>query len=184
MNGAVEAVVKLTKRWLKVITLDRLFKEAALSTYLIEVEEVLNNRPLTSISDDVTDLEPLTTNYFLIGRGNPNFRFNTSNEAGIDLRKQWKSVQAATSMFWKQWVQEYLPLLTQRQRWRTQTRNFERGDLVLISSKDIPRSNCSLARVLDIYRGEYDVIRVVKVKTKDDVFTRPASKLCLLEACN
>ena len=88
----------------KAITQDRLFKEEALLTYLTKVEAVLNNRPLTSISD-VTDLEPLTPNHFLIGRGNPNFRFNTSNEVDINLRKQWKSVQAATSMFWKQWVQ-------------------------------------------------------------------------------
>ena len=51
---------------------DRLFKEEDLWTYLNEVDAVLNNRPLTSISDDVTDLEPLTPNHFLIGRGNPN----------------------------------------------------------------------------------------------------------------
>ena len=47
MNGAVEPVVKLTKRRLKAITRDRLFKEKAPSTYLTEVEAVLNNRPLT-----------------------------------------------------------------------------------------------------------------------------------------
>ena len=79
MNGAVEAVVKLTKLRLKAITRDRLFKEEALSTYLKEVEAVVNNRPFTSISDDVTDLELLTPNHFLIGRGNLNVRFNTSN---------------------------------------------------------------------------------------------------------
>ena len=109
MNGAVAAVVKLTKRSRKInqakaITRDCLFKEETLLTYLTEVEAVLNNRPLTSISD-VTDLEPLTPNHFLIGRGNPNFRFNTSNEADINIRKQLKSLQATTSMFWKQWVQ-------------------------------------------------------------------------------
>ena len=79
MNGAVEAVVKFSKRRLKAVTRDRLFKEETLSTYLTEVEAVLNNRLVTSISDDVT-VEPLTPNLFLIGRGNPNFRFNTSNE--------------------------------------------------------------------------------------------------------
>ena len=47
MNGAVEAVVKLTKCRLKAITRDCLFKEDALSTYLTKVEAVLNNRPLT-----------------------------------------------------------------------------------------------------------------------------------------
>ena len=60
----------------------------------------------------------------------------------------------------------------------------EGGDLVLISSKDIPRSNWPLARKLDIYRGEDDVISVIKIKTKDSVYMRPVAKLCLLEACN
>ena len=69
MNGAVAAVLKLSKGILKAISRDRLFKEEDLSTYLSEVEAVLNNRPLTSISDDITDLEPLTPNHFLIGRG-------------------------------------------------------------------------------------------------------------------
>ena len=40
MNGAIEAVVKLTKRRLKAITRDHLFKEETLSTYLAEVEAV------------------------------------------------------------------------------------------------------------------------------------------------
>ena len=71
INGAVEAVVKLTKRRLKAITRDRLLKEEALSTYFTEVEAVLNNRHLTSISDDVTDLEPLTPSHFLIGERKP-----------------------------------------------------------------------------------------------------------------
>ena len=101
MNGAVEAVIKLIKHRLKPTIQDRLFKEEALSTYLTEVEAVLNNCPLTLISDDVSDLEPLIHNHF-VGSGNTNFRFNTSNEADIDHQKHWKSVQATSSMFWKQ----------------------------------------------------------------------------------
>ena len=70
MNGAVEVILKLTKHRLKAVTRDRIFKEESLSTYLTEVEAVLNNHPLTLISDDIKDLEPLTPNHFLIGRGN------------------------------------------------------------------------------------------------------------------
>ena len=93
INGAVDAVVKLTKCRLKSFTRDRLFKEETLSTYLTEVEAVLNNPPLTSIINDVTDLEPLTPNHFLIDRGNPNFRFNISNEVG----RPSKTVEVSTS---------------------------------------------------------------------------------------
>ena len=107
---------------------------------------------------------------------NPNFRFNTLNEADIDHQKQWKSVQPRLLCSGSNGYKNiYL---------YKQIRNFGRGDLVLISSKDIPRSNWPLVRVLDVYRGEDDVIRVVKVKTRHGVHTRPAAKLCLLEACN
>lgn len=52
---------------------------------------VFNNRPLTWISNDVTDLVSLTYNQFLIGNWKPRFTFNTSNETDIDVRKQWMS---------------------------------------------------------------------------------------------
>ena len=184
MNGAVESVVKLTKRTLKAITNDRIFKEESLRTYLVEVESILNSRPLTSLSDDIEDLEPLTPNHFIIGKANPNIRFNLTNDTEINLRKQWKSVQAATSMFWKRWIREYLPLLTKRSKWKTSTRNFKPGDLVLISNKDIARSNWLLARVLKAYKGDDNIVRVVELKTKYGIFTRPAANLCLLEACD
>ena len=45
MNGAMESLVKLTKRALKVIIKDRLFTEEALSTFLTEVESRFNDGP-------------------------------------------------------------------------------------------------------------------------------------------
>ena len=184
MNGAVESIVKMTKRALRAITKERNFKEESLHTYLIEVESILNSRPLTSLSDDIEDLEPLTPNHFIIGKASPNVRFNLTHDTEINLRKQWRSVQAATSMFWRRWIREYLPLITTRSKWRTSTRNFQPGDLVLISEKDIARSNWLLARVLQVYKSDDNIVRVVQLKTKNGIYTRPAAKLCLLEACD
>ena len=63
MGGVWESLVKSVKKTLKAIVKDRIFTEDCLYTFLCEVAAVLNNRPLTAISDDITDLEPLMPNH-------------------------------------------------------------------------------------------------------------------------
>ena len=63
MGGAMKALVKITKGCLKAVGNDRLLHEDTLHTLLLEIE----SRRLTSVSDDIDDLEPLTPNHFLIG---------------------------------------------------------------------------------------------------------------------
>ena len=41
-----------------------------LMTIFTEIEAIINNRPLTYISDKPVDLEPLTPNHLLLGRYN------------------------------------------------------------------------------------------------------------------
>ena len=41
---------------------------ASLQTIVVKVEAVLNNRPLTHTSSDVTDAEPITPSHLLYGR--------------------------------------------------------------------------------------------------------------------
>ena len=47
MNGAMEAIVKITKKHLNTITRNHLFNEETLHTYLTEIESIINGRPLT-----------------------------------------------------------------------------------------------------------------------------------------
>ena len=68
MGGAMEALVKITKGCLKDVVKDWLLHEGALHMLLFESESIVNSRPLTSASDNVDDLEPLTQNHFLIGQ--------------------------------------------------------------------------------------------------------------------
>ena len=62
----MEALIKVTKRCLKALAKDRLLREVPLHTLLLEIESIVNNGPLTSISDNFDDLEPLIPNHFLI----------------------------------------------------------------------------------------------------------------------
>ena len=45
---------------------DQIFAEESLQTFLCGVESNLNGQPITSISNDTSDLEPLIPNYLLI----------------------------------------------------------------------------------------------------------------------
>ena len=71
-GGAWESLIKSVKRVLKAITLDRVFTDEVLYTFLCETECIINQHPLTAISDDVSDFDTLTPNHFLIGEAHPN----------------------------------------------------------------------------------------------------------------
>ena len=68
MGGSWESIVKITKKCLKFVTKERPVYEDSLVTFLAEVENTLNSRPLTSLSDDSNYLSVLTPNHFLLGR--------------------------------------------------------------------------------------------------------------------
>ena len=65
------------------------------------VEQTLNARPLTTVSDDLKDLTALTPNQFLLGRENVSAPFIPSSERYHDLRKSFKTAQANADMIWK-----------------------------------------------------------------------------------
>ena len=112
---------------------------------MCEVELILNQRPLTYVSVDVNYYKCLTPNHFSIGKRS-NFSPTEISDKNLNLRKKWKVVQAASQIFWKRWIHEYLPLLTIRRKWNNQIRNINIGDLVLLKSDNVPRPHWPLAR--------------------------------------
>ncbi|XP_066937027.1 uncharacterized protein [Clytia hemisphaerica] len=180
MGGAMESMVKLTKRALRATVGDRMFNEEALHTLLLEVESTLNSRPITPVSDDINDYEALTPNHFLLGRSAPNYPI-MSEASG--LRSKWKQVQKALATFWSRWVKEYLPSLNERSKWTSETRNMKPGDLVVIKDTSIARHKWPLARIQSIIPSEDGRTRVAIVRTKDgSTFKRAVGRLGLLEA--
>ena len=57
--------------------------------------------------------------------------------------------------------------------------NLVVGDLVLIADKNIPQSNWLLGRITEIHPSKDNMIRLVKLKTKFETYTRPVANLCL-----
>ena len=180
-GGVWERLVQSAKRALKAVAGKQCVNDETLLTFMAEVESLLNGRPLTHVSTDYRDEEALTPNHFLLGRGNPNVPPDVVNDKDLCSRKRWKHAQVMTQHFWKRWLREYLPALTERRKWTNDARNVRKGDLVLVVDENSPRGCWPLARVLRVLPGDDGRVRAAEVRTKSGTYIRPVVKLCLLE---
>ena len=121
--------------------------------------------------------------YFLLGRRSNNTPVIKIKKVDITLRGKWKAVQAASNMFWSQWTQEYILILTERKKWSSLNVNVKKGELVLLYDKNLKRSHWPLGRVVETLPGPYNV-RVVKIQTKDSIYVKSVACLALLECSN
>ena len=58
---------------------------------------------------------------------------------------------------------------------------MEIRDIVIIQEDNIERSKWPLARVIKLFYGNDDVMRLVKLKPKDITLHRVVVKICVLE---
>ena len=69
-------------------------------------------------------MEALTPNYFLLRRSNAAFKIPTLQNNVSNFHTKWKFIQDILSVFWKQWIAEFHPLLKQRNKWNMNTVEF------------------------------------------------------------
>lgn len=180
-NGLQEAAVKSTKKHLqKVIGNQNLtFEEYA--TLLVQVEAVVNSRPLTPLNDDPDDLNALTPAHFLIGKplitlAEPsNF---TKESRPILLR--WALLQQMFQIFWQRWHKEYIVTLSERTKWNSRETNVKINDLVIIKDDNLAPSHWNVGRIINIFPDSEGLVRSAEVKTKYGQYKRPITKLAVL----
>lgn len=162
-----------------------------LCTLMCEVEAILNNRPLTSISNDPNDLDALTPNHLLLLNAGVTFPPGLFSKDDCYVKRRWRQVQYLVNLFWSRWRKQYLVLLQERQKWCVPKRSHKVGDLVLVMDSQLPRNQWPLGRIIDVLSDKYGNVRVAKVKVakcKDSSLTnfgttvleRPIVKLILL----
>jgi len=155
--------------------------DESLSTMFCLVESVINSRPLTTVSSDHKDLEPLTPNHLLLLRGDPVLPPGEFVKQDLYSCRCWRQVQYLADIFWRRWTREYLPTLQLRQKWRHPVKNLEAGDVVIVADDNAPRNLWHLGRVTETYPSSDGFVRTVKVTTRTSTLLRPVHKLCLLE---
>ena len=181
MGGVWERLVKSVKEVLTATMQDRVLTDPQFATALTEVESILNNRPLTSASNDVMDFEALTPNHILSGLHRNWSTILDTDERDILSRRKWRQVQGTSHDFWQRWRKEYLPTLMKRPCWKGRVPNLRSGELVLLKDDSPMKGKWELARVLKPLPGDDDVVRVVELQTKTGKYVRPVAKLFRLE---
>ena len=95
------------------------------------VEQIVNNRPLTDVSGDVTDLQPLTSIHFPMGQISVNWPRSLFSGTEASYRKMFRDQSSILIAVWNRWMSEYLPSLQQRTKWaREKINEPKKGVLV------------------------------------------------------
>lgn len=139
-GGLWEAGVKSVKHHLKRVTANALLTFEEFYTLFVQIEAILNSRPLTPLSSDPNDFSPLTPAHFLIGR-----RFDSVIDPSLQYIREsrlsiWQRLQQIQQNLWERWNKEYISKLQQRTKWQSPFLILSQDALVLIKENNLPSS--------------------------------------------
>lgn len=100
-GGIWEQQIGTVRRILGTLLKEQTLTDDSLQTLLCEVESIINGRPITSVSDDPRDIEPLTPSHLLLMKTQPNIPPGIFNKDDLYAGKRWRQVQyLADPLFW------------------------------------------------------------------------------------
>lgn len=144
-------------------------------TILCQIEAVLNSRPITLLSSDCNDLNPLTPGHFLIGRALKSVPDFDLTDAKTNLLSRYQLLQKLH--FWQRWSREYLQLLQPRNKWHKNSVPLVKDSIVLLKQNNLPPLSWRLGRVIDLHAGKDGVPRVASVVTSTGTFRHAVANL-------
>lgn len=165
-GGLWEAGVKAVKNPLKAETGNALFTYEQYSTFLAQIEAILNSRPLIIESTDPNEPSVLTPGHFLIGGPTTALPNPDITQVPASRLKYWELVKQKSQKFWKKWSCAYLNTLQQRSKWRLQKEGFKKGDVVLVKEDDSPPAHWPLGIISNVHPGPDGLVRVVTVRMR------------------
>lgn len=176
MGEAWEHMVQTVKKALLAALPQRNPTDEVLRSARIEVEAVVNNRPLTYIPVENTHRTAITPNDFL-GILQPERTSLVPNDTLETLVKNFGTSQVIAIEFWKRWLHEYLPELTRRNKWHEELPNLKKGDIVNIVDPSSKRGDWSKGVVKEVKVSSDGRVRTADVRTATGLKKRPVSKL-------
>lgn len=130
--------MRFGKKVLNDFVQNKFLTEEALVITIIEIEFLVNSRPLTAMS-----LEALNPNHFLIGRGSSKLPPKIFIDQEISSQNRWQQAQAkvTNTQIWR------IP----RKKWFQAVPNVKFGDHALVADYGIPEGSWSLNRNVTIF---------------------------------
>ncbi|XP_072569309.1 uncharacterized protein [Paramormyrops kingsleyae] len=179
-GGVWEREIRSVKAALYTTIGSQTVSEEVLTTVLIEVESILNSKPLGYVSANVADLDPVTPNYLLMGRPDTSLPQVIYPQSEMLGRRRWRHSQVLADRFWTAFVRNYLPSLQTRGKWRISTPNITVGSVVMMVDPQLPRSLWQIGKVVKVFPGPDHCVRTAAVQINDRIYTRPIVRLIVL----
>ncbi|XP_011859378.1 PREDICTED: uncharacterized protein LOC105556877 [Vollenhovia emeryi] len=179
-GGLWEASVKNFKHHFKRVLGEPLFTFEELNTFVVEVEGVLNSRPITTISSDPNDLLVLTPAHYLIGKPLTTLPEGNLSSVPVNRLSTWQHISKVRQNFWARWSLEYLNELQVRAKWNKNGPKFEIGTVVLIKDKGLPCTRWVLGRISKLHPGEDGITRAATIHTTSGEMKQAINHLCPL----
>ena len=165
-QGAVESLVKTTKRALKLAINDQRLSTPEFLTVCTEAANTINERPIGLLPSLDSSINVLTPNCLLLGRA------TSSNPGGwqsgdSSIKTRYHLVASVGEDFWKHWLQLFAPSLLYQHKWHSAHRDLQVGDVVLITDSNSLRGSYNLALVNDTHPGKDGRVRTVTLSYKN-----------------
>ena len=170
-NGCAEALVKSVKIALKKAIGESLLTPFELYTCLLEVANLVNQRPIGRVPNDPDDGAYICPNDMLLGRATsqvPQGPFRDTK----DPRKRVEFVEKIVDTFWRRWTRDVFPSLFPRKKWNITTRNVKVNDVVMVADDNAVRGKWTIGRVTKVYPGNDGKTRNVKLITSGKEYSR------------
>ena len=187
-----ERLVKSIKRPLKKVIGRFSLTYDQLQTLAVEIEGLLNAKPLTYIYDDGESISlPLTPSHLIYGRrvvNSPNGQYFEIMSTNKSLTRKFRHHRKLLQVYKKQWKREYLQSLRDNYNASgNQTPKITVGDVVIVQDEKTNRNFWKLAKVEELLPGDDGVVRAAVIKTcfnnafRPQLLHRPGKHLIPLE---
>ncbi|KAK6175232.1 hypothetical protein SNE40_013739 [Patella caerulea] len=191
-GGIFERMIQSVKRCLKKTIGGAKLSYDELVTVVIEIEAVLNSRPISFVSTEDVE-EPLTPSHLIHGRRilnvpeGLNVNTETPHINQEDMRRRVRYLNQTLDHFWRRWSSEYL--LELRNRYAIKVKSGPKmsiGDVVTVHNENLPRCRWRIGRIIELIPGEDKSIRAVRLRVRAvngqiNIIQRPVQKLYPLE---
>lgn len=149
-----------------------------MTTFLTQVEAVLNSRPLCLLTEDSNDLQALTLAHSLIGSTLTSIPEPSLETVKISHLSRWQLTWQMLNSFWSHWFKQCLQRYSSVYKWNQKTSPLQEGTLVLVIDERYPPFKWPLGRVVASHPGKDGKVRVVRTQTS--ILKQPIVKLCSL----
>lgn len=187
-GGLYERLIGIMKSSLRKAIGKSLLRDHELNNILCKIEAVMNDRPLTYVSQE-NENEILTPSMMMHGHRLTNFpEIFPDKEEILDptlstaqsLSRRQTYLSSLLGKFWEQWTTEYLPSLKLSQKDKENYIIPKVDDIVLINN-DGRRFTWPMGRIVELNTSKDNKVRIVTLQTKNGIITRPISKVYPLE---